>query len=119
MNEDILIASQDKACSVPLLEGFSKQGYAAVNLTNDADLLLELLENDCRVVIYDLEICPYDGLKMVKILKKCRPKVSLVVLSRDASRELGGSVWQEGVAYYAVKPVNYAAIENTVLRLLE
>ncbi len=119
VNGDILIASRDKACYGPLLNVFSKRGFATVILANDVDLLLALLEHDYRVVIYDLETCPHDGLKMVRILKKCRPKISLIVISRDASRELGGNVWQEGVAYYAVKPVDYAAIENTVFRLLK
>jgi DNA-binding NtrC family response regulator len=85
----------------------------------EGDLLLEVLENDYNLIIFDLEISKLNGLKTVKILRKIRPKVSLVVISGDPSKELGGKILQEGVAYYAIKPINPEAISGTIFKALK
>ncbi|MFQ5771343.1 MAG: response regulator [bacterium] len=117
MQGKILIACCDE-CRNNLLKLLTCRNLTINSIWEDADLLLEVLERDYGVIIYDLEISKLDGLKMVKILRKIRPKVSLVIISNDPSKELGGKILQEGVAYYAVKPMNPEAIIETVFNSL-
>jgi len=112
---NILIASRDEACRVELLEWLSHEDVTIHSVCEEADLLLEVLERDYDVIIYDLQGAKLDGLKMVRILRKMRPKVALIAFSDDPSTDLGGRVWHEGVVYYAVKPLNLDAIKMAVM----
>ncbi|MFQ5824788.1 MAG: response regulator [bacterium] len=119
MEGKILIACVDDDCRDNLLKLLTDRGLTLRTIRKDVDLLLEVLERDYDVIIYDLEISRFNGLKMVKILRKIRPKVSLVVISNNPSKEMGGRILQEGVAYYAVKPINHEAIKEAVLAALK
>ncbi|MFQ5770456.1 MAG: response regulator [bacterium] len=119
MEGKILIACRGDECRAKLLNLLTSPRLTLRAICEEADLLLEMLERDYHVIIYDLEISKLDGLKMVKILRKIRPKVALVVISRNPSKELGGKILQEGVAYYGVKPINPEAIKEAVLSALK
>ncbi len=87
----------------------------------DADLLMEVLERDYDVVFYDLEISNLNGdaFKMIKILRRIRPKLSLIVISNDSSKEVGGKILQEGITYYALKPINLHAMTEALSMVLK
>lgn len=119
MEGNILIACRDNECRDNILKLLAGRGLTVYSVGEHLDLLLEVLERDYDLIIYDLEISNLIGLKMVKILRKIRPKVSLVVISNDPVKELGGKILQEGVAYYAVKPINFDAFKEAVLAMLK
>lgn len=118
MEGKILVASRDEACQKSLHDIFDSRKQRIATVPDDADLLLALLDGDYIALIYDLEFSAIDSLKMVKILKKLRPKILLVVLSNDPSKELGGKVLQEGVAYYGIKPIHGQTISRVLLNVL-
>lgn len=84
----------------------------------DIDLLTKIIEEDYDIIFYDLEISNTDGVKIVKILRRIRPKNPLVVISNDSSIELGGKILQENVAYYALKPINPDAIGQALFAVM-
>lgn len=114
MNANILVACGDEACRKILEDLLKRQRLIFQTVSDDADLLLALLDNDYLALIYDLDFSVLDSLKMVKILRKLRPKISLMVISDDPSKELGGKVLQEGVAYYGIKPIYEPAFCNVL-----
>ncbi|NIR50045.1 response regulator [candidate division KSB1 bacterium] len=118
MKGNILIACRDNECRIHLLRMLSKPTVTVDSVTEDEDVLLQMLEKDYDALIVDLDMLSFDGLKMVKILRRMRPKVPLVVISNDPSKELGGKILQEGVIYYAVKPVHLEAVKQAVLNCL-
>ncbi len=118
MEGKILVASRDEACQKNFYEMFKNRKLTIHTVFDEADLLLALLDGDYTALIYDLEFSVLDSLKMVKILRKLRPKISLVVLSNDSSKELGGKVLQEGVAYYGIKPIYWQTISRVLSNVL-
>ncbi|MFQ5454346.1 MAG: hypothetical protein ACE5D6_09200, partial [Candidatus Zixiibacteriota bacterium] len=76
MEGKILIGCREEASRKQLMKLFSGRGLSLCTLVNDVDFLLEVLERDYQVIIYDMEMSAFDGLKMVKILRKIRPKVA-------------------------------------------
>ncbi len=114
----ILISSSDLSLRQEIVELFAHSGITARTVGCDMDLLLEILKTDYPLAIYDLGISHVNGLKTVQIIRRIRPKLSLVVLSIDPSRKLGGQLLQEGVAYYDFKPINPAAFCRIVLNTL-
>jgi len=106
----ILLACNDDACRNKLLELFEGKSLTIQSVWNEPDLLLEILDTDYDAIIYDLELSDFDGVKMVRIIRRIRPKVALIVISTQSSTHFGGKVLQEGVAYFAVKPINHNAV---------
>lgn len=118
MEGRILISCREKESCNQIIHLFSGQKLQFSCVQDDADLLLEAIEGDYQAIIFDLQNSILDGLKMVKILKKIRPKISLVVISDNPSKKLGGQILQQGVAYYTVKPFRPEAIKQAVLKSL-
>ncbi|MFQ5751049.1 MAG: response regulator [bacterium] len=119
MMGNILIASRDDACRNKLLKIFTGKGLSVHSVWEDTDLLIEVLERDYDLIIYDLELSDLNGFKMVKIIRKMRPKLALFVVSGNPSKELGGKILQEGVAYYALKPIDPNAIKEALFTALK
>lgn len=119
MKGKVLISCRDQTCLEYLTSVLSGVDVAHKILIDDRDFLLEILEHDYPVVIYDLKRDCLNNVKMVRIIKKIRPKISLIVISDDASEVLGGKVLQEGVAYYGVKPINAEMLVSTVSKALK
>ncbi len=118
MEGNILLSCRDDICCEQILEQMSETGITPAIVNDELDLLLEVLEQDFQVVIYDFEVLNDIGLKTVKILRRIRPKISVVVLSSEPSKKLGGQLLQEGVVYYAVKPLNFAALNDVLFHKL-
>ncbi len=115
MEGKVLVASRDEGCQKILCDLFKSQKLTVKVVADEADLLLAILNDDYVALIYDLDFSQLNSLKMVKILRKIRPKISLVVLSNDPSKELGGKILQEGVTYFGTKPIYPEAISKAVL----
>lgn len=109
-----LISCREEICRDQVVEIILGLGLKFQARTRDDDFLLELLERDYDLIIYDLEGTTLDGLKMVKILRKIRPKIPVIVISNDPCKELGGKILHEGVVYYAVKPLSSESIRGAL-----
>lgn len=114
----VVVACLDDSCRAVLLKLFTTQGLAVQTVRRDIDLLTKIIEEDYDIIFYDLEISNTDGVKIVKILRRIRPKNPLVVISNDSSIELGGKILQENVAYYALKPINPDAIGQALFAVM-
>ena len=118
MKGKILITSHDDDSCRLLLKLFSSEFLTVTCISDEADLFLETLEHDYNLIIYDTENSTLDSLKVIKILRKMRPKIALVVISNDPSKKLGGEFLQESVIYYDIKPFNPNALKGAVLQSL-
>ncbi|MFQ5705977.1 MAG: response regulator [bacterium] len=119
MEARVLLVCNDENCRKGLMHLFKGSGLSIHGVLGDADLLLEILDREYDLVIYDLESSNKDGLKLIKIMRRIRPKVPLLVISSDPSKKLGGKVLQEGVTYYSVKPIEPAGFKEAVLTILK
>lgn len=95
-----------------------KKGFECDVTSTSADLLYQLLQTDYEMVVVDLDLPCAGDAKMVGVVRRMRPKVPVVVLSSDASVELGGRILQEGVAYYSVKPAAKETLGNVLDAIL-
>lgn len=115
MKGNILVYCCDDSCFCKLADLLHGRKLETTRVDDEADLLLALLEKEYRVVIYDLENSNLDCVKMVRIIRRLRPKIPLLAISNDPSRELGGRILQEGVAYYAVKPIEASFVSEAIV----
>jgi DNA-binding NtrC family response regulator len=114
----VLVHCCDERCREDLSDILAAEIFTLSFVPNREDMLLGLLESDYDLVVYGMERVDPDDVKILKILKKMRPKVPVIVISSDPSSERGGKILQEGVVYYAVKPYNPEAIKSVIYSTL-
>ncbi len=118
LKRKILIACHDKQLLDTLFNFLSQLDIYVKCIRESADFLLEVLEKDYDVIIYDSDFSNIDCLKMVKLLRRIRPKFPLVVIVKELSLELGGKILEENVAYFTGKPVQLEVINEVILSSL-
>ena len=114
----VLVVCRDKDCQDSLSKMMSDEVFDIHFLLGKEDMLLEIMERDYDLIVYGLEADDYSDLKIIKILKKVRPKVPVIVISSESSSELGAKILQEGVVYFAVKPYNPEAVKSVIYNTL-
>jgi DNA-binding NtrC family response regulator len=77
-----------------------------VSKPNLANFLLGLQENDYQIAIFDCIHMDSENLKWIKVVRKVRPKIPLIILSDEVDQKTGGKVYEEGIFYRCVRPVD-------------
>ncbi len=72
-----------------------------------SDLLLEVIDNELELAIIDTNLKGLPIAKTIQIMKKCRPRVPVIVISDDYTVATGSSIMEQGIFYYMYKPVDF------------
>ena len=80
--------------------------YSLTWVGDSGDLLLKILDKDIDLAIIDENIAGMAGSKLIKIIKKSRPKIPLIIISSGNSKEELARVLEQGVFYFIIKPIN-------------
>ena len=68
-------------------------------------ILLELQENDYKVILCDCSDNFQKCSNWIKVIKKIRPKVPLIVFTQEIDKSTGGKLYQEGIFDLCEKPL--------------
>ena len=68
-------------------------------------ILLELQENDYKVILCDCSDNLQKCSNWIKVIKKIRPKVPLIVFTKEIDKSTGGKLYQEGIFDLCEKPL--------------
>lgn len=68
-------------------------------------ILLELQENDYKVILCDCSDNSEKCSNWIKVIKKIRPKVPLIVFTQEINKSSGGKLYQEGILDLCEKPI--------------
>ena len=113
--KSILFAISDEEMKGQVFEVLN--GIAAYSLTwvgDSADLLLKILDKDIDLAIIDENLAGMAGSKLVKIIKKSRPRIPLIIISSGNSKEELARVLEQGVFYFILKPINGEELKEAV-----
>ncbi len=105
--KSILFAISDEGMKGQVFEVLN--GIATYSLTwvgESADLLLKILDKDIDLAIIDENLAGMAGSKLIKIIKKSRPRLPLIIISSGNSKEELARVLEQGVFYFIIKPIN-------------
>jgi two-component system response regulator YcbB len=92
-------------------------GIATYSLTwvgESGDLLLKILDKDIDLAIIDENLAGMAGSKLIKIIKKSRPRIPLIIISSGNSKEELARVLEQGVFYFILKPINGQELKEAV-----
>jgi len=111
----ILIGSSDEEMQRRLPEFIAANfRNRTLCVTETSDLLLEILDKNIDLTIIDLNLSGLPIDKTVQIIKKCRPRVPVIVLSDDYSVATGSRIMEQGIFYYTYKPLDMERFRETV-----
>ncbi len=113
--KSILFAISDEGMKGQVFEVLN--GIATYSLTwvgDSADLLLKILDKDIDLAIIDEDLAGMAGSKLIKIIKKSRPKIPLIIISSGNSKEELARVLEQGVFYFIIKPINGEELKEAV-----
>ena len=111
----ILIGSAETSVKSSLADFLSVSfGRESVCVSETSDLLLEAIDRPVELAIIDTNIKGLPVAKALQILKKCRPRVPVIVVSDDYSVETGSSITAHGVFYYTYKPLDMSSFKEII-----
>jgi len=114
----ILLASAEGGARLALEEALRAAGLDVVLTAVGSEAVKAALDRNPAAAIIDLDLAELSGLAVIEILQRARPHLPLVVLSGDASMEVGRRVLEMGVFYFLVKPTDagevLAAVESAL-----
>ena len=118
--KSILFASTDgnvKEQVFQALDGI--ETYSLVWVDNSGDLLINTLDKEIDLAVIDENL---DGMaisKLIEIVKKSRPRIPLIIISSDNSREELTRVLEHGIFYFIIKPINSTELKEAVESVLK
>jgi len=80
--------------------------YSLTWVVDSGDLLLKILDADIDLAIIDENLAGMASSKLIKIIKKSRPRIPLIIISSGSSREEFARVLEQGIFYFIMKPIN-------------
>jgi DNA-binding NtrC family response regulator len=81
-------------------------------------MLLELQENDYKVILCDCSDNFQKCSNWIKVIKRIRPKVSLIVITQEIDKSTGGKLYQEGIFHLCEKPLNKDYMKEVLSAIL-
>jgi len=102
----ILVADKDTAFLREVADHFSNAGYHVETTNSAVHVISNILEKQTPVVLlgsdFDKKI---NLLELVRLLKKCNRHLAVILVSDESSLPIVKRIRQEGVFYYALRPV--------------
>ena len=92
---------------ITLCENVGKEIGLKVIFRHDlANFILCLQENNFHVAVFDFNDLDNNKVKWVKVIKKIRPKIPLIVLTKESNKITGSKMYEEGLFYNCIKPIH-------------
>ncbi len=111
---NIIVASSDSVVRRSLADLLGAASNQVRTTPKSGELIRWALDGDFNVFVLDVDLVGMDGLETLSILKQVRPKVPVIMLSSDASPEVGRQIAEIGVFYHFVKPANPSDVLQVV-----
>ncbi len=113
--KSILSAISDEGVKGQVLEALNGiETYLLTWVGNSGDLLLNILDKDIDLAIIDENLAGIVGSKLIKIIKKSRPRIPLIIISSGNSKEEFARVLEQGIFYFIMKPINGEELRRVV-----
>ena len=113
--KSILFAISDEDLKEQVLEVLNEiETYSLTWVGDSGDLLLKILDTDIDLAIIDENLAGMAGSKLIKIIKKSRPRIPLIIISSGNPKEELARVLEQGVFYFLIKPINGKELKEAV-----
>lgn len=81
-------------------------------------MILELQENDYKVILCDCSDNFQKCSNWIKVIKKIRPKIPLIVFTQEMDKSTGAKLYQEGIFDLCEKPLSKDYLKEVLSAIL-
>lgn len=81
-------------------------------------MILELQENDYKVILCDCSDNFQKCSNWIKVIKKIRPKIPLIVFTEEIDKSTGAKLYQEGIFDLCEKPLSKDYLKEVLSAIL-
>ena len=117
----VLVLSEDKNIKELISEKINWGADLNILIKSD-NSPIELLSLVCQerpsLLVFDDDLVRPDSAQVLRNIKKLHEQVKIIFLTSDDSLEIGRSISQLGVQYYAIKPIEKEEFRDSVLSIL-
>lgn len=96
-----------------------RMGHTALTLTSAEELLRQLSEEPCDLVILDVRLPGMDGLEALAKLRQLPQPPPVIVMTAYGDLEVAVRALQAGAFDYLTKPFTLEAVSRTIIRALD
>lgn len=118
----VVIASEDSVATNQISKLLLNRNYSPIIEKSALKCIIKALDQELFFLILDLDRAKSNFLDLIGIIKKTRPRLPIVTLSKDNSLQTLRSLTEAGVFYCILKPTDSSEIEKVleaVVRLHE
>lgn len=112
--KQIVVATVDPEIEAIFARDLADVRFQVTCLRKAGDVLLHILEDKVDLLIVDLDLSGIHGIDLVPIVRRSRPRLPIVVISRDFNYQVRQMVAQEGVTYQIFKPLDMREVSELV-----
>lgn len=109
-----IIFSSDNNVVETCFDCCSEIGLGLVKQTEFTNFIFELQQDIFDLIIFDSTNQYTDCLKLVKIIRKIKPKTPLILISDNIENIEGGKIYEEGIFHLAQKPIQKSIIKEII-----
>jgi DNA-binding NtrC family response regulator len=110
--QSILIVDDDKENRNQMAEIFIDAGYSVTATGSVANAIHGILKKLAQVVVLGSKCDDLTAVDLVPIMKRCNPKMPIILIAADLSLGLLRKLRGEGIFYCALKPASDADREE-------
>lgn len=104
---NILVADKDTTFLREISQGLTGAGYNVETTTSTVHVISNILKKKTPVVLLGSDFDNNINLiELVRLLKKCNQHLAVIIVSEEASLPVVRKIREEGIFYYAVRPVD-------------
>lgn len=115
----VLIIDDEEAQRASLKSFLSKRNYNVYTAPGGEEGFAIVKENMIDIILTDFQMPGWNGLDVVKNIKKFNPEIDLVVMTAYGTIETAVTLMKEGAYDFLIKPINLDELENVLNKIKE
>ncbi|GAX62307.1 response regulator [Candidatus Scalindua japonica] len=119
MDASILIIDDQKDQAEAIAESLGNAGYTCSTTTSGNNVVDMIRRDGIDVVITDLVMHEFDGMRILKETKENSPETEVIIITGHGSVENAVTAMQKGAATYLLKPININHLRAVVGKVVE
>lgn len=114
----VFIITEDKALNQRIRESLDSKGAIIFDSSDPKNAIANVLSKNPDLIIYDDRMPFYHGLKVISVIKRSKPKIRILLLSKADVPQRAIDASAQGVSYTITIDANKQQIYNAVKHCL-
>ncbi len=115
----VLFASRDADAFAATVAAVDGTGHDVLASDQVADIARLIKKHIFEVLVVELNLADVSGPGIISLIRQQCPRVAIIAVAEEYSRELDLRLRQDGIVHLAVKPFDSSKLTEVILHCLE